>query len=533
VRDIRGVSGKRWILLYEEREVSEELERRFGKVLARLLVNRGVDGEAERFLRGVMPSPTLEGLEEAVFRIRRAVKEKKRILLFGDYDVDGITGTAILYEVIKAMGGKVYPLLPDRRTGYGLSKEIVSVFEKYGDFLITVDNGSSAVDEIDGTSLEVVVLDHHNVPERSPQKALVVNPKLLPPGDPMRELSSSALSYLLASLLAEEEGLEVERDRLLGLATLGLLADYVPLNAVNRALAIEGLKILEDASKGGGSLRGLSALMEEARVERVTSSEVYFSLAPRINAAGRISKPRLAFNLLLEREEDKARMLARQLEELNEKRKRLTKATFKEALKMAEGEESSFLVLWREGWHPGILGIVAGRLAEHLGKPVALFSAGSKKAVGSVRSASEEGVYERVKKLSSMFLKWGGHDKAMGITLRRTDLPRFKEEVSRLFEDFKEERGLAVDMELPVGRVEEHLREIERLEPYGEGNPYPLFMDRVEEVKEVSRYTLLLNGVPVVCWERELKEVLRKGKRFLYRVRGRELFLEDVEDGSP
>ncbi|NPA33183.1 MAG: single-stranded-DNA-specific exonuclease RecJ, partial [Aquificae bacterium] len=421
---MRGVTNRRWRLLYKERSVPPELEKVYGHLIARLLVNRGVERYAEAFLNPSLknlPSPDcIDGLTSALERILDAVKKQKRIIVYGDYDVDGISATSILYKTLKKLGAKVYPVLPDRRTGYGLSLQLMSVFEKYGELLITVDNGTSAVREIDSSNLPTIVIDHHNVPTQTPKKAILVNPKAGAKEEALKALSSSALSYFLAKMLIQETNAEQDPDEFLDLVALGTLADYMPINLVNRILTVSGLEMLTKVARGELRKPGVRELLKSALGEddEITSRDIYFSVAPRLNSAGRISKPRIALKLLLEEDEKVAKSLAEQLEELNKRRKRLTRQTYKEALKKAQAlEEDNFIVVWDENWHPGILGIVAGRLAGELGKPVAVFSKGKNRATGSIRSSDDVDVYSKVSKLSGMFVKWGGHDKAMGVTL--------------------------------------------------------------------------------------------------------------------
>jgi len=540
---MKGVRGRRWLLLYRENEPPTHLVSKYGKVLAQLITNRGYAEEAEKFLNPKLSYiPTyreLEGIEEAVERIKEAVLKKKRIIIYGDYDVDGVTGTAILYKILKFLGAKVYPVLPNRQTGYGLNLELMKIFEKYGDFLITVDNGTSAVEEIDKSSLETVVIDHHNVPPKVPQKALIVNPKVGAKRESLKALSSSALSFYLAGALIREFNADEDPRNFLDLVALGLLADYMPVNPVTRILAVKGMYLLEKVAQGRVKKPGIKALLEIASLrEGITSRDVYFSLAPRINAAGRISKPKFALDLLLEEDERRARELAQKLEEINKKRKVLTGLMYREAKRKAVEEaeaKRNFLVVWDENWHPGVLGIVAGRLAGEFNKPVAVFAKGRKKAVGSVRSIESIDVYDKVSTLSDMFLKWGGHDKAMGLTLPSSRLEEFKEKVNVLFEEVKEkELFIPVDMELEPGSLtERELKSISSLEPFGEGNPHPTFLTKVKEVKPVDSFRVLINGVEMECWEEELLQHLRPGKRILYRVDGGKFFLEDVENGIP
>ena len=536
---MKGVKGRRWVLLYREKKPPPFLVEKYGRILAQLLTNRGYEEEAERFLNPKLSHiPTyreLEGIEEAVERIKEAVLKRKRIIIYGDYDVDGITGTAILYRVLKLLGAKVYPVLPNRQTGYGLNRELMTIFEKYGDLLITVDNGTSAVEEIDKSKLETIVIDHHNVPVKIPKKALIVNPKVGARRESLKALSSSALSFYLGGALIREFNLDEDPRNFLDLVALGLLADYMPINPVTRTLAVKGMYLLQKVAEGKVKKPGLKALLEVSSVnEDVTSRDVYFSLAPRINAAGRISKPKFALELFLEEDEKRARELALKLEEINRRRKVITNLTYKEAKKKAlEEVERNFLVVWDEEWHPGILGIVAGRLAGEFNKPVAVFSKGKTKAVGSIRSVETVDVYEKVSTLCDMFLKWGGHDKAMGVTLPTNRLNEFKERVNEIFEEVKEkEVSIPVDMELDPGDFTKgDIKAIKSLEPFGEGNPHPTFLTTLKEVKLGEGYKVLINGTEMECWDLELLKHLQVGKKILYRLDGGKFILEDVENG--
>ncbi len=537
---MRGVSGKRWILLYTEVKPREDTVQRFGRVFAQILANRGFEDSVELLLEPKLSRipgySQISGIEEAVDRIKKAIKKGEKIILFGDYDVDGITGTSILYSVLKRAGAKVYPILPNRQTGYGLNRELISVFERYGELLITVDNGTSAVEEIDSSRIDTVVLDHHNVPEKIPKKAILINPRFRSENKLLEDLSSSALSFYLAGALVRELGLEVDIREYLDLVALGLLADCMPLNPLNRILSVKGIELMNYILEGRVKKPGVKALLETSGVKRITSKTVYFDLAPRLNAPGRISKPDVALKLLIEKDERKAKNLAEKLDSLNRIRRILTKKTFEEVKKKAQRErDKSFIVVWDRDWHPGILGIVAGRLAGELGKPVGVFSLGKRKAVGSLRSSEDINIYKEVSKLSDMFLKWGGHDKAMGVTLPSEKLEEFREKVNELFTEVsKEEPVIPVDLELnPEELNSALLKQLSKLEPYGEGNPYPVFMGKVKSFRRLSRYEVEVNGVRFTVWDEELVKALGEGKRFLYSFTGEELLLEDVENGSP
>ncbi len=542
---MRGVSGREWRLLSHLLTPPEDLINRHGKILAQLIVNRGYEEEEEAFLepklKNLLPYSLLPNVDRGVERIADAVRKGERIVIFGDYDVDGITGTAIIYEVLKRAGAKVTPLLPTRGNGYGLNDELMKNLSRYGDLLITVDNGTSAVDEIEKSSMDVVVIDHHNVPPRTPESAVLINPKTSHdiPKD-MKELSSSAMSFYIALALVRELGLDYDVRHLLDLVSLGTIGDVMPLNITNRILVTKGLRLMEYILAGGMEKAGVKALLESAGLKgKITARDVAFSLAPRINAPGRVGDPKLALDLLLEGDPERARQLARKIEVINSKRRSLTDAVIREARrKLASVEDMSFVTLWDDRWHAGVLGIVAGRLSSALQRPVAVFSKGGDRAVGSVRSVEGIDVYEGLKSISHMFIKWGGHSQAVGITLRSELLEEFSERANEIFSHLDREfQPLEIDMPLPTSELSpEVYRAIDRLEPYGEGNPHPIFLTEPLKVSSVvaknGRSLVVAGNREFICWDRELVECVSVGerRRFAYSLIKGKLHLIDVED---
>ncbi|WP_457600286.1 single-stranded-DNA-specific exonuclease RecJ [Hydrogenivirga sp.] len=542
---MRGVSGKEWLVLSHSIKPSPELVDRYGELLAQLIANRGFEDSHEELfdlkLKHLLPYSLLPNVEEGVDRLVRAVRKGERIILFGDYDVDGITGTAILYEVLREAGARVTPVLPNRGTGYGLNGRLISVFSKYADLLVTVDNGTSAVDEIDGAGIDVVVIDHHNVPHRTPERAVLINPKMPEgvPGD-MRELSSAAICFYMAAVLVRRLNLDMDVRVLLDLVALGTVGDVMPMNRTNRILVTKGLAVLENVLTGYIDKPGVRALLCISRVgERVSAKDIAYSIAPRINAPGRVSNPRLSLELLLERDPRRASMLAKKVELLNVKRRAITDRVYREAHRKAlEFASRNFISVWDESWHVGVLGIVAGRLSNLFGKPVAVFSKGSNHSVGSVRSVEGIDVYSGLSNLSHMFVKWGGHMQAAGLTLESRLLEEFSREVNDLFSHVPRELPpLYIDTELPIsGLTPEVLEGIRKLEPYGEGNPVPVFLSenlRVESVQVRGvRAKLRLGGKEVVCWEPHLFEKMKVGDRVrvAYSVVDGDINLLDIED---
>ncbi len=541
---MRGVSGREWYLLSDHIRPDKELVRRYGYLLAQLMANRGFEdpeSALELKLRYLLPYSLIPNVEEGAERIVRAVRRGERILIFGDYDVDGITGTAILYQILRKAGARVVPVLPNRGTGYGLNTELISLFSRYADLLVTVDNGTSAVREIDRSGIDVVVIDHHNVPEEIPRKAILINPKLREdvPKD-LREISSSAMCFYMALLLARRLGLDTDVRSLLDLVALGTVGDVMPMNRTNRILVSKGIALLEGVLSGTIEKPGMKALLRIAGIKNgVSARDIAYSLAPRINAPGRVGNPKVALHLLIEEKSERADLLARKVEILNSKRRAITDFVYRSAWKKAqEFRNRSFIALWDPEWHVGVLGIVAGRLSGQLGKPVAVFSRGKNHAVGSVRSVEGIDVYEGLKRISHMFLRWGGHPQAAGLTLSSDLLEEFSRRTEEIFSHLPAEPPpLYVDMELSPDQLSEsELSAIRRLEPYGEGNPPPTFLSGEESVAladvRFSRARVKVGGVEMVCWDREVIDRLKGGvrARVVYSVEGGRYSLLDVEE---
>jgi single-stranded-DNA-specific exonuclease len=455
--------------------------------------------------------------------------------------VDGITGTAILYEILKATGVKVVPVLPNRGTGYGLNVKLMSLFSKYADLLITVDNGTSAVREIDASNMDVIVIDHHNVPEEIPSRATLINPRLSEdiPKD-LRELSSSAMCFYIGAVLVRRLGLDIDIRKFLDLVAFGTVGDVMPMNRTNRILVTKGLKVAESVLKGVVDKPGVKALLSLSRVkDRVSAKDVAYSIAPRINAPGRIGNPKLSLFLLTEKDPTRARLLAKKIEAVNFKRKVITDKVFKEAYPRAlDSRDRNFITLWDRRWHVGVLGIVAGRLSNLLGKPVAVLSKGKTHSVGSVRSVEGIDIYRGLKELSHMFLKWGGHMQAAGLTLESELLESFSEKAEEVFSHVpKEPPPLYIDMELPLSNIDEKVvDDVRKLEPYGEGNPLPVFLSEELTLDRIwkgnGRSRLRFGKYDILCWNPSLTEKLKVGNRvrIAYSIADGDLILVDVED---
>ncbi|MDW8033072.1 MAG: single-stranded-DNA-specific exonuclease RecJ [Aquificaceae bacterium] len=541
---MRGISGKEWLLLSEVIKPDEELVRKVGYLKAQFLANRNMDETVlENKLKNLLPPFEIPNITTASEIIAEYVRKGKRIVLFGDYDVDGITGTAMLYHLLKQAGAKVLPLLPSRKKGYGLTKELALRLSRYADLLITVDNGTSAVEELNLMSIPTIVLDHHNPGEDLPS-VLIVNPKL-GRGEvrEFRELSSSGLAFYLSVLLRRELELDLDVRDYLHLACLGTVADVVPMNLLNRIIVSNGIKLLNHILKGSLPLPGMRLLMERSGIkEEVSSRDIAFSLAPRLNAPGRVAKPYVSFKLILEKDEKRAQELVDKIDRLNQYRKHLSQSAFEEALKQANAQkEERVIVIRLEEWAGGVAGIVAGRLSKAFNKPAVVLSVGREYASASVRGTEGVDVYTSLKVLSHLFVKWGGHSSAAGFTIRSEHVPLFERLVKEVFSEEWRERGkVYIDMSLPFSSINQNLYNLLReLEPYGEGFPEPLFLsepvDLVPVKREEEKLTLRVGDFFLVVWDNLLTKSMEfpvRKRRVVYQIdrrRAKTLLLVDLE----
>ncbi len=542
---MRGLSGKEWVLLSEVVKPNEDLIRAFGPLKAQILTNRNaVVQRLDSKLKNLAPPFDIPNIQEAVEIIRTFVIQGKRIVLFGDYDVDGITGTAILYDLLKKAGAKVLPILPTRKRGYGLTPDLIYKLKGYADLLITIDNGTTAVEELSLAKMPTIVLDHHNPGDRLPP-ALIVNPKLSSPKvSELKEISSSGLAFYVAALLRKELELEVDVREYLHLACLGTVADVMPMNFINRIIVSNGIRLLNHILKGGFPAPGLRFLMERSGIkDKVSSRDIAFSLAPRLNAPGRLSSPYPSLRVLIEKREDKARYLADKIERFNQERKHLSQAAFEVSLEQAiHQEEHSLIIVKLEERAGGVAGIVAGRLANFFSKPVIVLSVGKEYSTASVRGVEGMDIYTPLKKLSHFFIKWGGHSSAAGFTIRTDQIQDFEKEAKAVFVEVPISEGkLYVDMELPLEKVgQEIYRSLAELEPFGEGFPEPSFLSEPLNLNILGgrdRMRLKAREFYFLSWDTALNNKLltveNKPRRVVYQLdkrRPNTLLLVDVEE---
>jgi single-stranded-DNA-specific exonuclease len=477
---------------------------RVSPVVAQLLLNRDLKSPdaARRFLdaplAGLHPPLSLPGLPDAVERLYRAVEAKKKVCVYGDYDADGVTGTAILLGLFQQLGAPVEFYVPHRlEEGYGLNIEALRQLATSGvQVVVTVDCGICSLDEADEAQrlgIELIVTDHHEMKDRLPAAACCVHPRLPGGSYPFGGLSGAGVAFKLAWALAVRHcGSEKVTDRLrnylldaLCLATLGLVADVVPLADENRILVRAGLNRLREKPP-----LGIKALIESAKINPdgpIRSEDIGFKLAPRLNAAGRLGCARLVVEMLTTANPTRAREVADYLEGQNGQRQVLERKMVAQAKDLIERDGldgCSAVVLAHADWHPGVVGIVAGRMVEHVGRPVVLFALkdGSEIVTGSGRSVPGFELHEALKACDDLLVGHGGHAMAVGAKIRPKDIDAFRKRFQEYAAKHFPTAGppaprLRLDAEVPLSALTPGLlRDLDKLEPYGADNPRPRFL---------------------------------------------------------
>lgn len=476
-------------------ELSKQLN--IHPITAQILLNRGIKTkeEAGQFLMpklGDLPDPfLLPDMERAASRIVTAIKNNEKIAIFGDYDTDGVTSTALLVRFFKECGVDVDCYIPNRLSeGYGLSlKGVDTIHSKKASLIITADNGTNCHEEINyanSLGIDVVVTDHHEITEDLPGALAVVNPKRIDKDNPFGELAGVGVAFYLAAALRiklRKEGFfktdEPDLRMYLDLVALGTVADVAPLVGVNRTMVKHGLEVLKRTNNIGIKSLACAAATE---LEKTNTYTIAFRLAPRINAAGRLGNQDLGLKLLLTNDKYLAFELADKLSKMNSERQAIEKEIIKQMSEIIDNSDKtrSSIVLWSDKWHPGVIGIAASRLAELHKKPCALISLENGMGRGSVRSVGNYDIMNNLNGCAGILKNFGGHTAAAGFDIKAENLDRFYEQ----FEDHAsknltiEDRtpNIPIDSEIDISEITaELINEIELLEPFGEGNPQPIF----------------------------------------------------------
>lgn len=477
------------------------------KILAQVLINRKVTSVAAagKFLKpsiADLSSPHLfSDMPKAISLVKKAQENKEKVMVYGDYDVDGITSTVLLKTTLEAMGLDVLHHIPHRITeGYGLNEEIINLAKNSQvKLMITADCGIVNHKEIQGlrqANIDVIISDHHEPQEASlPGASCIINPKVKHSTYPFRDLAGVGVAYKLAqaisgSLLIDD----------LDLVTLGTIADSVPLTGENRIIAREGLFRLPQTKR-----LGLRAMIENAGIEnkKFNSTYVSFIIAPRLNAPGRMATAEVSLKLLMSQDVAEAQSLAGQLDKFNRERQKIEGKILEEAQELINHQvnfkDHKVIVIAKEDWHQGVLGIVASKLADRFYRPAIVISINENLCKGSARSIQNFHLFDALMDSKELLDSFGGHAHAAGLLITKDNIDEFRKSINKLasdrltIEDLLPSRD--IDLELNFADLNEGLvKELELLEPFGMANPEPLFYTRAlglkGEVQLLNRGTL-------------------------------------------
>ena len=480
---------KKWLCSPAPAGVNNEITAQFGELLGGVMLSRGIttlDRAREFFGCSSLSDPLLlKDMESAVDVIRQALDEGKKITVYGDYDCDGVTSTAMLYGYLDAMGAEVEYYIPDRSEGYGMNiPALEKILDQGTELIITVDNGVSAVEEaeyIRQRGAQLVITDHHQPPQELPVCEACVNPHRQDDNSPFKELCGAGVVLKLLCALEEDE--EFVMEQYAELAAVGTIGDVMPLVGENRYIVRRGIEDIRASQN-----IGIDRLLRTAGVspESVDATTVAFSICPRINAAGRIAAADKAVQLLMADSPEQAGLLSEELNLMNENRRAEEARIMEDVSRQLESDPSILrervLVVSGEGWHHGVIGIVAARLLEKYGKPVLMISVENGEARGSARGIDGFSIYKLLDRCSRVLTKFGGHPKAGGFSLPADRVEDFRQMVYAFCRECypkMPEYTVSADMEITGDRLtEEALNSLSQLEPCGEGNQRPVFLLR-------------------------------------------------------
>ncbi|PIB37314.1 single-stranded-DNA-specific exonuclease RecJ [Reichenbachiella sp. 5M10] len=496
-----------------------------GQHLAGLLVQRGISNydEAKAFFRPELTDShdpfDMKNMSIAVERLTQAIFNNEKILIYGDYDVDGTTSVALVYSFLKTFSSNLFTYIPDRYTeGYGVSMKAMDwAIEHRMDLIITLDCGIRAVQTISHAAanhIDTIICDHHLPGPVLPPAVAILDPKQPDCDYPYEELSGCGIGYKLMEAFSIQNGIdENQLLQFLDLVAVSIASDIVPITGENRTLAFFGLKKLNSHP-----VPGLSALITKAGLKTpLTISNVVFGIGPRINAAGRISHADAALDLLTQNSLEAAKVFAEKLNLENEERKSYDESITKEALDLiAKGDpNNNTTVLFKKDWHKGIIGIVASRCIEHYYRPTIILTESNNLITGSARSIEGFNVYAAIEACSEHLEQFGGHKYAAGLTMKKSQLKKFKEtfeqKVSEVIKPEDKIEKVLIDMELSLDEISPKFNSIlKQMGPFGPGNMQPVFVSR----------GVTLHTAPRVLKEKHLKLAIKQNGSMVFDAIG-------------
>lgn len=478
---------KKWLCSPAVSGVNHEITQQFGELLGGVMLSRGItslDRAKEFFGCSSLSDPfLLRDMQTAVEVIRQALDEGKKITVYGDYDCDGVTATAMLYGYLDAMGAEADFYIPDRSEGYGMNiPALEKILDRGAELIITVDNGVSAAEEaeyIRSRGAQLVITDHHQPPQELPVCEACVDPHRPDDNSPFKDICGAGVVLKLLCALEEDEELIMEQYA--ELAAVGTIGDVMPLIGENRYIVRRGIEEIRSSQN-----IGIDRLLRTAGVapENVDASSVAFSICPRINAAGRMAGADKAVQLLMTESPEQASLLSEELNLVNDRRRAEEARIMQDVDRQLESDprilKERVLVVSGEGWHHGVIGIVAARLLEKYGKPVLMISSENGEARGSARGIDGFSIYRLLSGCSRVLTKFGGHPKAGGFSLPADRVEDFRRMVYAFCREYypkMPEYAVSADMEITGDSLtEDALNSLSQLEPCGEGNQRPVFL---------------------------------------------------------
>lgn len=474
------------------------------EIMARILINRNIDTleEAKIFLNPdvkYLNNPyDMKGMEEAIYRIEKALRERKKICIYGDYDVDGITSVAMLYRFLKSHGGDIFYYIPNRiDEGYGLNADAINKILKMNvDLIITVDCGISSIEEVkqvNNAGIDIIITDHHECGEYLPDAYAIINPNQDECNYAFKHLSGGGVVFKLICSLADKWGCKDEAFEFLDLAALSTVADVMPIIGENRIIVKHGLEAIRQTTN-----IGINALMQVCNINPrdVDTYHLGFMIAPRINASGRMKDASIAVELLITDDSIRACEIAKELNEANLLRQSIENSILEKSTEIVESEidfdSEKVIVVYNYFWHVGVIGIVASRITEQYNLPSVVISVEDGIGKGSARSIPGFNIYEAISKCKDLLDKFGGHELAAGITLKEENIKSFRKKINEVAAEVLHDKTLYPEIYVDYKLDNEDIllniiNEIRMLEPFGQGNPKPLFVYRSLRVAEIRR----------------------------------------------
>ena len=483
---------KKWVIKDYDKDQVLKLKNDFKltDIMSKLLLARDVKyNEIDKFLNGTLKDIKdpylLKDMNKLVDRIDKAIQDKEKICIYGDYDVDGITSITIMYQFLSSLGADVTYYLPDRLIeGYGVNTSALDVIKKRGvSLVITVDCGITAVEETKyakSIGLDICITDHHECAEILPDAIAIVNPKQKDDSSEYKFHAGVGVAFKCLMALSKKYGLsENSYLKYLDIVAIGTISDIVALTDENRIISKYGLAMIKNTQN-----IGLKALIELLDIKEIDSTAVSFSLAPRINACGRMGKAGVAVELLLEKDIEKAKQIAITLDDLNTKRQEIEKEIFENAIDMINlngMENKKSIVLYNKSWHNGVIGIVASKLVNMYQKPVILLTKENNVIRGSGRCQQGISLYDSLTKCKDTLIQFGGHELAAGLSIEEENLQKFIDEFEKvIFEevgDKEPEQIIDIDMQIFEKDLNVSLiKDLYKLRPYGQSNKVPQFL---------------------------------------------------------